>query len=124
MGTWRPANIKGLPAEAAHVINQLMRETNMRIDDTNKRLPTHQQLKGQGVLNFGTIPANTAVERTINLLGIGSGAAVMANPVLNLGNANLIWSAHVPTSNQVTVRLLNPTSSPVTVNKIGRASCR
>jgi len=115
---WRPARITNLPSEAAHVINQLFRETNARIDDANKQTRPH--IKYTSTLVFGSVPANSAIERTLNVPGANTTGTAHASPAqgLTLGSINLVWSAYVSAQNQVKIRLLNPTASPVAVNTI------
>lgn len=115
---WRPARITGLPAEAAGVLNQLLRETNARIDDINK--VTRPHIKYTSKLAFGTIAGGTAVERTLNVPGASTTGTAHASPAqgITLGNTNLIWSAYVSAQGQVKIRLLNPTGSPIAVNTI------
>ena|SRR6266478_3937392 len=114
----RPANIGGTQ-DAFHVLNQNIREMNDRIDQALKNLPLHKTFKATATLNFGSIPANTGVERSATLTGATQKGTVHASPQLTLGNTNLIVaSAFVSGSNQVTVRLFNPTASPIVPNVV------
>jgi len=116
-GTWRPANIKNLPPEAAHVINQAVREINARIDVLNDLRRPH--IRATSHVVFGTLPANTAVDITMNVPGANTTGAVHASPAQGLDpGANLIWSAKVSAQGQVKIRLLNPTGSAVVVPTI------
>lgn len=118
MSTWRPANLKSLPPEASHVLNQLLRETNQRIDDLAKKVPPHQNLKGTATLNFGTIPANSSVERTVNALGVNTSAAVAVSPSLTIGSVHLAWSARVGQNNQILIKVTNPTTGALDANSV------
>lgn len=115
---WRPARITNLHPEAAHVVNQLFRETNGRIDDLQKQ--QRPRIKGTSKLAFGTIPANSAIERTVNIPGANTSGAVHVSPGQGVdpGNINLMWSGRVIGQGQVAVRVLNPTASPIAVNTI------
>lgn len=114
---WRPARITNVHPEAAHVINQLFRETNARVDDTIARIRPH--IKATSPVVFGTIPAQTAIEVTMNVPGANTTGAVHASPAQGLDpGPNLIWSAKVSAQGQVTIRLLNPTGSPISANTI------
>ena len=113
----RPANIPGTD-QAAHVVNQSVRELHARIDDLAKKVSPHSVLKSSSKLSFGAIGANSTVERTFILQGASAQGTAHVSPQLTLGNTNLIWSAYVSKQNQVTVRLLNPTGAPVTPNTV------
>lgn len=123
-GTWRPTNLN-LPNEGisevvknrlstwAHVINQGIREANQNLDDLSKR-----QSKRIGttsaLLNFGSISAQSVVERSINLLGANQNLVPHASPRTSLGNINLTWSAYITSNGVVTVKLSNPTTGSIT----------
>ena len=107
---WRPANITGTK-DILHVVNQLVRETNQRIDDTNKTIPP--KIFSVGRLDFGTIAANSSVERTVTTLGATAGGVPHVAPKTYIGDPNVIWSAYISSTHQVTIRLLNPTATPV-----------
>jgi hypothetical protein len=115
---WRPARITNLHPEAAGVINQLFRETNGRIDDLFRQ--TRPYIKSVSTLNFSTIGPNSTVERTVHITGANASGVAHASPAqgVALGNSNLVWSSYVSGKDQVTIRLLNPTGSPVAVNTI------
>jgi len=113
----RPSNISGVQ-DLLNVINQSVRELHIRIDQTQKQVPVHKLLKTSARLNFGSIGANSTVERSAALAGVTQIGTVHVSPQLTLGNANLVWSAYVKQNGQITVRLLNPTSSPVTPNTV------
>ena len=113
-GTYRPANIGG--PEALHVVNQLLREMQDSIDRLRANIPQHKIQMKTGTLNFGAIPAGTAVERSAQVAGAAQKSTVKASPQLGLGNTHLTWSEFVPSSGVVTVRLFNPTGAPITPN--------
>jgi hypothetical protein len=115
---WRPARINKLPPEAAHILNQAIREINGRIDDTNKQI--RPRLKSTSKLVFGSIPANSSKQITVNIFGANTTGTAHASPAqgVTLGSSNLVWSAAVSGQNQVKVTLTNPTTSPITVNTI------
>lgn len=112
----RPANLSG--QEVLNILNQNIREIQIRIDKVVKSQPVHKIYKSSGTLNFGSIGANTALERNIKVAGAKQNGAAHASPQLTLGNSNLIWSAYVPSNGLVTIRVLNPTGSPVTPNTV------
>lgn len=113
---WRPANIKDFSgSQAAHVVNQLFRETNIRIDSISKN--STPILRGQASLNYGTIGAGSCVDRPIHMLGVNSNHVPQASPVTTIG-AGLSWSAQIASSNNVNVRVCNATTSPVAANTI------
>ena len=114
----RPANIGG-QQDVLHVLNQNIREMNDRIDQALKNLPLHKILKATATLNFGSIPANTGVEREAFVAGATQKGTVHASPQLTLGNSSLIVaSSFVNQSGKVTVRVYNPTASPITPNTV------
>jgi hypothetical protein len=112
----RPAKVTG--PETLHVLNQSIIEIQARIDQAQRSIPLHKSLKTSASLNFGAISANSTVERSANIPGVTQSATVHASPQLSLGNSNLIWSAYVRSSGVATIRLLNPTGSPVTPNTV------
>src|SRR5258707_2185456 len=116
-----PSKVKNSSSsEALHVLNQLFREIHGRLDDIEKKVPTHQQLKASGTLVFGTLAPQSAVEATLYVGNANTAGVVHVSPAQGLspGNANLMWSARVSQQNQVAIRLLNPTSGSVVVNTI------
>lgn len=112
----RPSNIGG-QAELLHVVNQSIRELNIRIDNLGKVIPIHRIVAASGLLNFGTIPANSSVERQIRMSGASQKGSASASPQLQIGD-HLQWSAYIPSSGLVTVRLSNPTGSPIVANTV------
>lgn len=116
---WRPANITNLPPEAAHVINQLLRETNARIDSLQANQSPHQTLRGSAVLHFGTVSANSTVTRSFTLLGVTSGAAVSASPTLILDSSHQLgFQAWAPSKNTISISVTNPTTGAITANTV------
>jgi hypothetical protein len=112
----RPANIGG--ADILNVINQSIREIQIRIDGLKKVIPIHRIVAATGTLNFGPIPANQAVSRNVRVAGARQQGSASASPQLDLGNAHLIWSSSILSTDTVAVRLLNPTSGPVTPHTV------
>jgi hypothetical protein len=68
---------------------------------------------GATLTSFPSIPANSAVEKTITVAGVVPYDSVFANPN-GLPEAGLIWSACVSANDTVTLRLANITTSPIT----------
>ena len=69
-------------------------------------------------LNFGEIAANSSADTVVNILGANIGLVATANPLLTLGSIHLIWSAYVSAKNQITVKVCNPTTGPLTPNVV------
>lgn len=70
------------------------------------------------VLNFGTIPARSCIEKSLSLLQLGLSSAnntVVVNPVGNIG-AGLLWSCYIDSNDldRVVIRLFNSNSIDVT----------
>lgn len=109
---WRPSNLTDLTRkDAAHVVNQLFRETNGRIDDIQKaQVPV---LRGQATLTFGSIAAGSCVDRTFTLLGARQDNVPHATPTLSIGN-NLHWATRITASDKVTIRVCNVSGGAVT----------
>lgn len=103
-----------------HVVNQLFREVEGRLDDQQKRLPAHTQLKSTSKLVFGTVPAQSGVEATVYIGGAGTSGSVHVSPAQGLdpGSVHLMWSGRVSAQNQVKIRVVNPTGSGIAVNTI------
>ena len=117
IGPWRPANIKDLPKEAAHVINQGVRETNARIDVLQSQQRPY--IKGSSRMAFGTIGPGSSVEATANITNATTTGVAHASPAQGLElPAGLMWSAYVSQQHQVKVRILNATAGPVAVPTI------
>jgi len=113
---WRPSRITNFTdPQAAHVVNQLFRETNGRIDDINQNAtPT---VRGQATLNYGSIAGNTCIDRPAHILGITANLVPHVSPVTTVG-ANLSWSSQVASSNVVNIRVCNHTTAPIAANTI------
>lgn len=118
VGPWRPANIKDLPGEPAHVINQSVRETNARIDNLVALQRPH--VKGVSNIVFGSIPGNSSVEVPVHLFGALPQGVAVASPAdgLDIGSVHLAWSARITAPNTIAVKLTNPTTSPISANTI------
>jgi hypothetical protein len=112
----RPSNIGGTQ-DILPTVNQLIRELQIRVDSLNKILPIHRTVAATGTLNFGSIPAGSSVERTIQVAGARQNGTAFASPQLEPG-AHLMWSAKITGTGIVTVRLVNPTSAPITANTV------
>jgi hypothetical protein len=113
-GPWRPANIKSLPGEAAHVINQAVREINGRIDVVSAQQRPY--IKGSSTLAFGTVGAQSTVEATVHISNANSNGVAHASPAQGIQiPLGLHWSAYVSGQNQVRVRLSNITGAPIAV---------
>jgi hypothetical protein len=116
----RPSRITDLPAEAAHVINQLFREYAGRLDDIQKKLPARTFLKNTSTLAFGTVAAQSAAEATLFVPGANQQCAVHVSPTTAaaLGSVHLSWCGYVISKDQVRIRVTNPTGAGVAVNTI------
>lgn len=117
-GPWRPAKITEFNKEGLHVVNQLFRETNARVDNLSRvQKPVPQ---GTPHLAFGTIPAQSSIEATCFVFGAGTSHTAYASPAqgLDIGSPHLSWSARVVGQNKVAVRVTNPTSAGIAVNVI------
>jgi len=115
----RPLNIAGKDPKAnLAALNQSVRETQIALDKVKEQIPVQQLLKTSAVLNFGTIPANTAIHRSVPMIGTTQQAAVHVSPQLNVGNSNLVWSSQPGSVGQITIILLNPTAAPITPNVV------
>jgi hypothetical protein len=109
----RPSNLGG--EEILNVVNQSIREIQIRIDGLTKMIPVHRIVAGSSSLNLGTIDAGASVERTIQVSGAKQSGSASASPQLEPG-AGLTWSAYITQNGAVTVRVSNPTGSPITAN--------
>jgi hypothetical protein len=111
--TWRPANIKG-DSDSLQTINQLLRETNFRIDALQKQITALQQVQQpiivNTVLNFGTIAAKAGNSRVVPIPNVTTKMAAFISPNANLvipAAGFLIWEAAVNGNGQVTISLVN-----------------
>lgn len=112
----RPAKITTLTGpDSVHVINQLFREIEGRLDDLQKQVPAHRNLKSTSKLAFGnSIPAGSTIEATVYLAGAHTSGVAHASPAQGIMlPAGLTVTAAVSAQNQVRVRLANVTGSPV-----------
>lgn len=116
--TWRPVNIRLDGKDAAHVLNQTLRETNQRIDSLAAQTQTNLQIRASATLNFGTVNANSGKTAVMNISGVTQGAVVSVSPSLPLSSSHLSWSAYVSGPGQVTVVVTNPTGSNITANTV------
>lgn len=115
-GQWRPANLTDLTKkDAAHVVNQLFRETNARIDSLVQN--TAVSFAGQAVLNFGTIPAQSCTDRPVYVTGASQQHVPHESPV-NPPGTNLHWSSFISQQNQVTIRVCNPTVAGIAAHTV------
>ena len=112
----RPANISS-QQDILPTVNQLIRELAIRIDGLNKAAPVHRTVGASGTLNIGMVPAGSTVERTLRVTGAQQQGSVSASPQLQIG-AHLGWSAYISGTDTVTVRVSNPTNSPITANTV------
>ena len=103
--------------DAVKVINQLFDTYSKKLDDL-ARQSASKRISSNSTLHFGTIGANSCADSVVNLLNASTTLVAHANPVLPLGSANLTWSAFVSKNGQVTVRVSNPTTSPIAVNTV------
>jgi hypothetical protein len=110
---WRPARITNLPSEAAHVINQLFRETNGRIDDINSKVRPHIQTTVK--LTFPSISPHSSADVIANVFGANTTGVAHVSPAQGLNpGSSLIWSATVYKQNQVLIRICNVSNTPIT----------
>lgn len=120
---WRLSNINvptgkdGQPdfSQLTHVVNQLLRETNGRIDDLSKT--SQRRVNGTSQLTFGTVGAGASVERIMHVPAAHENLVAHVNPIGDPGSG-LVWSSRITAANQVSVRVVNPTGAPVAVNTI------
>jgi hypothetical protein len=113
----RPANIAGTQ-DILHVVNQLMRELSIRIDKVQSSAPPFQHIRSyDNSLDFGSVPAGSTVDRTVQVLGAKSSSVVQASPQIPL-QTGLTWSASSAKQDSVTVRVANHTGSPITPNVV------
>ena len=64
-------------------------------------------------MTFGAIAPGACVDATAYVTGANQGLAANASPLVDIG-PNLTHSARVLKQNQVSVRVCNPTSGPLT----------
>lgn len=102
-------------SSALATINKLFDSVSDTVDKLTVATKT-KRIGGRSTLVFGTISAGSCVDAVANILGASTNLVAHANPLLPLGSTNLTWSTFVSGANQVTVRVCNPTSSPITTN--------
>jgi len=114
-----PSRIKDLShPDAVNVINKLFNELANQINVVAKKAAT-KRIFSSSLLSFGTIPANSSKDSVVNILLASTTLVAHANPLLPLSsNGQLTWSAFVSQNGQVTVRVSNPTTSPIIVNTV------
>lgn len=114
----RPSRLTSLDhPDAVKIINKGFDD----ISNNIKQLETAvngSRIFSQSTLVFGTIPANSSVNSTVNVLGASTTMVATANPILPLGSVHLIWSSYVSKNGQVTVKVCNPTTGPLAVNTV------
>jgi hypothetical protein len=103
--------------DAVNVINKNFDTFAKRLDDLAKASAS-KRISSSSLLVFGTIPANSCKDSIVNILLASTTLVAHANPILPLGSSNLTWSAFVSKNGQVTVRVSNPTTSPIAVNTV------
>lgn len=113
----RPSKISAFNDEGLHVVNQLFREVEGRLDDLQKQIPAHNNLKSTSILAFGnSIPAGSTVEATVYLAGAHTSGVAHASPAQGIMlPSGLTVTAAVSAQNQVRVRVANVTTSPITM---------
>lgn len=97
-------------------VNQLLREHQSRMNQLEAKIPVI--IKSSQTMTFGSVPANSTVERTVNVRGITTNSIPVVSPRASLGATPFIWSAYIATANVVIIRILNPTGSPATPNNV------
>lgn len=99
--------------------------SNITVRGENNSYQFAKVLTGGATLNFGSVAAQSSVERTITITG-SSGSlqtAVISNPAGNVGN-NLVWSSFVSAfdasanTTTVTIRVTNPTGAAITSTQL------
>lgn len=116
----RPARLTSLSnPDAVHVVNQLFREIEGRIDDVQKSVPPHNHLKTTGTLVFGTVGAQSTLEATLYVPGASTQGVAHVSPTQGTAiPAGITWSAYVSGQNQVRVRISNATGTGILVKSI------
>jgi hypothetical protein len=110
----RPANIGG--QESLHVINQSVREINIRLDSALKQIPVHKLQKNASTFTFGPILAGAIAESSVSVPGVTQSSTVHVSPQLNIGSLAFMWSAYVSSPGQVTIRIHNTSGGTLTPN--------
>lgn len=103
--------------DAVNIINKNFDAYSKRLDDLAKASAS-KRISSLSTLNFGTVAAHSCADSLVNILGASTTLVAHANPILPLGSTNITWSAFVSAAGQVTVRVSNPTASPIAVNTV------
>lgn len=103
--------------DAVNVINKNFDTFSKRLDDL-AFAASSKRIASSSSLVFGTVAASSCKDSIVNILLASTTLVAHANPILPLGSANLTWSAFVSKNGQVTVRVSNPTTSPIAVNTV------
>lgn len=114
----RPSRLTDLTyKDAINIINKGFSEIS---DNVNKLelASASKRISSLSTLVFGTIPANSSVDSVVNILNASTTLVATANPILPLGSVHLIWSSFISKNGQVTVKVCNPTTAPITVNTV------
>lgn len=103
--------------DGVNILNKVINDIGNRLDTLTNSAAT-KRISAISTLDFGEIGANSSVNTVVNILGANTGFVATANPLLDLGSIHLIWSAYVSAKNQITVKVCNPTTSPITPNVV------
>ena len=103
--------------DAVTVLNKVINDIGNQIDTLTNASAT-KRISAVSTLNFGVVGANSSVDTVVNILGADTNFVATANPILFLGSVHLIWSAYVSAKNQITVKVCNPTTGPLTPNVV------
>lgn len=113
-----PARITNLQhPDAVKVINDLFQQVAAAVNH-NAQAATPKRISGQSVLNFGTVGANSSVETIAHVNGATASLVASANPLVTLGSADVTWTAYITGTDEVTVKVTNPTGSSIAVNTV------
>jgi len=104
--------------DAVNIINKLFDNYSARIDKVALQIATPRRITGQPTLVFGTIGAGSSAQVTVAVNGATTSLVATANPVQSLGNNHLTWTAFTTATDQVTVRVTNPTAGSIAVNAV------
>jgi hypothetical protein len=115
----RPSRLTSLDhKDAVNIINKGFSDISNAVNQLEqasdaKRISSLSTL----VFGNGTIPANSSVNSTVNILGASTTLVATANPTLPLDTGHsLTWQAYVSKNGQVTVKVTNPTTAPIVMN--------
>jgi hypothetical protein len=85
----------------------------------NNGTPFNTVLTGTALVSWpGLLPGATLLENVPMPNASPANFGVSCSPQGDIGNASVIWSAQVVNSGVVTIRMVNPSSSPASVNSI------